>query len=130
MYAFTDFDMVAVNIRDGIRYGASLLGYFVVLFIVGGIVSSLGFALLGLDNIVATLIGFLLFLAGLVVLYAGSLGVGYKVIADGVEQGVRSVRSDGSADTSDTTGGGLIDSIADSVETTGTNRTDDRSRRE
>ena len=130
MYAFTDFDMVAVNIRDGIRYGASLLGYFVVLFIVGGIVSSLGFALLGLDNIVATLIGLLLFLAGLVVLYAGSLGVGYKVIADGVEQGVRSVRSDGSADTSDTTGGGLIDSIADSVETTGTNRTDDRSRRE
>ena len=122
--------MVAVNIRDGIRYGASLLGYFVVLFIVGGIVSSLGFALLSLDNIVATLIGFLLFLAGLVVLYAGSLGVGYKVIADGVEQGVRSVRSDGSADTADTTGGGLIDSIADSAETTGTNRTDDRSRRE
>jgi protein-S-isoprenylcysteine O-methyltransferase Ste14 len=122
--------MVAVNIRDGIRYGASLLGYFVVLFITGGIVSSLGFALLSLDNIVATLIGFLLFLAGLVVLYAGSLGVGYKVIADGVEQGVRSVRSDGSTDTSDTTGGGLIDSIADSVETTGTNRTDDQSRRE
>ena len=116
--------MAAVNIREGVRYGASLLGYFVVLVIGGGIVIAIGFALFSLDNIVATLIGFVFYLVGLVIFYAGFLGIGYKVIADGVARGIQSVQATTSgAETGGMTGsGGLIDSITGSTADRNTER--------
>jgi mannose/fructose/N-acetylgalactosamine-specific phosphotransferase system component IID len=118
--------MAAVNIREGVRYGASLLGYFVVLVIGGGIVVAIGFALFTLDNIVATLIGFVFYLVGLVIFYAGFLGIGYKVIADGVARGIQSVQATTSgAETGGmTASGGLIDSITRSTEDRNTERSE------
>lgn len=105
--------MAAVTIREGVKYGLSLLGYFVVLFIASGIIFFVGSVLFTLDNIVATLLGFLILVAGLVVLYGGTLGVGYKVIADGVRKGIQSVRVSSTDAESDRqpSGEGLVDSI-------------------
>ena len=83
--------MAAVTIREGIRYGVSLLGYFVALSIVGGISVGIGIALAALDSAIATLIGFIILLIGIVIFYAGTLGVGYKLIADGVARGIQSL---------------------------------------
>ncbi|MGN8212766.1 MULTISPECIES: hypothetical protein [Halococcus] len=118
--------MTAVNVREGIRYGVSLLGYFVVLFIGGGVIIAIGFALLPLDSVIATLIGFIFFLIGSVIFYAGFLGVGYKVIADGVAKGIQSVQpSTSSTETGDMTGsGGLINSITEDTEDGTTERSE------
>ena len=124
--------MTAVNVREGIRYGVSLLGYFVVLFIGGGVIIAIGFALLPLDSVIATLIGFIFFLTGSVIFYAGFLGIGYKVIADGVAKGIQSVQpSTSSTETGDMTGsGGLINSITGDTEDGSTERSEEPRTRE
>lgn len=81
---------------DAIRYGGSLILYLVVLYVVGGVGVFLGIAMMGVgsrvpvgDGILITpLLGLLLVLIGYLIVVAGTLGIGYKVIADGVSRGV------------------------------------------
>ncbi|EMA52275.1 hypothetical protein [Halococcus thailandensis] len=82
--------MVAVNLREGVRYGAYLLGYFIVLFLIGGIIIEIGVELFLTDSLFLTIIGAIVGAIGGLVIYAGLLGFGYKIIADAVEQGIRS----------------------------------------
>lgn len=82
--------MAAVDIRSGVKYGFLLLGYFLILFLVGGVIVAIGAEFAIVDSLFVNLIGAIIILVGLLVLYAGLLGVSYKIIADGVETGVRS----------------------------------------
>ena len=75
--------MANVNPVDGIVYGFRLLGYLVAVFIIGGLLALIGNEL---DNILGLLIAFI----GALTIFAGFAGIQYKIIADGVEQGVRS----------------------------------------
>lgn len=80
--------MTAVGIRSGVKYGFLLMGYFIGVFIIGGLLSGAGILVASSDSIALTIGGGLLALIGVVIIYAGSMGVLYKVIADGVETGV------------------------------------------
>jgi len=96
--------MTAVGIRAGIKYGFLLLGYFVGVFIVGGIVLGIGVAIASGDGTAVTVVGGVLAIVGGVIVYAGLFGVLYKIIADGVETGIVSAGGlerggTGSADT-------------------------------
>lgn len=77
--------MVAVNSLDGIKYGFRLLGYLVVVGIIGGGILGLGFLLLADDSLV---LGSILLLVGYLTFFAGQFGIIYKIIADGVSAGV------------------------------------------
>ena len=91
--------MVAVNVVDGVKYGFRLLGYLLAVFIVGGILLLIGGSFTGGpmnrggNPIMALIFG----LAGAGVIYAGGLGLMYKVIADGVEVGTLSAERGGGA---------------------------------
>jgi hypothetical protein len=76
-----------VSVQEGIRYGFGLLGYLLGVGGIGGITLLVGFGLFRSGGILAAL-GGLLVIAGVVVVYAGFLGIAYKVIADGVKVGV------------------------------------------
>jgi hypothetical protein len=81
--------MVAVNVVDGVKYGFRLLGYLLAVLVVGGILLAIAGSFTGGtmgrggNPIMALIFG----LAGVGVIYAGGLGLMYKVIADGVEVG-------------------------------------------
>lgn len=77
-----------VNIIEGIKYGFSLLLYVLGVGVAGGIVFLIGAFVAQGEGMVATFIGGLIALVGILVIYAGLLGIGYKVIADGVHVGV------------------------------------------
>lgn len=87
--------MVAVNTVDAMKYGFRLLGYLIAVFIAGGILwlIGVGFAPSGFRQGNPILAG-VFFLAGAAVIYAGGLGIFYKVIADGVEIGNRAAERD------------------------------------
>ena len=108
--------MAAVSIREGISYGVSLLGYFIALALAGGLAMGIGFALFSLDSGVATLIGFIILLGGIVIFYAGSLGVGYKLIADGVARGIQSSADSAGGTGPSESGGGIMGSLTEVVE--------------
>ena len=76
--------MTLVNSKDGLQYGFQLLGYLLLVGIGGGIVVGIGSMIT--EN--SPLIGGLFTVVGILVIYAGSLGLLYKVIADGVKTGV------------------------------------------
>lgn len=80
-------NMANVSPVDGIKYGFNLLVYFVAIFAAGGVIAGVGFLLTD----VSAILGGVMVLAGGVILFAGQAGVLYKVIADGVEEGMNSV---------------------------------------
>lgn len=87
--------MATVNVRKAVRYGFVLLGYFIAVFIAGGIIAWIGSMILvaGLSGdgalaLLIFLIGGLIWLIGVLIIFAGLLGVNYKVIADGVTRGI------------------------------------------
>lgn len=81
--------MVAVNTIDGIKYGFRILGYLLAVFLAGGLLVLVG-AAFGDDNVILTGI---FMIVGLAIIYAGSLGLLYKVIGDGVEIGNRAANN-------------------------------------
>jgi len=89
--------MVAVNVVDGVKYGFRLLGYLLAVLVVGGILLAIAGSFTGGtmgrggNPIMALIFG----LAGVGVMYAGGLGLMYKVIADGVEIGTLSAEQGG-----------------------------------
>ena len=88
--------MTAVDMKDALVYGFKLLGYLLLVFIAGGILILIGASfvpsLRGGGNIILAAI---FYIAGISVIYAGSLGMLYKVIGDGVEIGNIASRSGG-----------------------------------
>ncbi len=85
-----------VSTTGGIKYGFKLLGYFLAVGIVGGIIAAIGGGIAAASagtgpyadpNIGGTLVGGLISLFGVAVIYAGLLGTTYKVIADAVYLG-------------------------------------------
>jgi len=79
--------MVAVNIINGVTYGFRLFGYLLGITILG--LLPLGIGMWLLDG--TPLVGALLMVFGFLVVYAGTFGLIYKVIADAVSAGMRDV---------------------------------------
>ena len=77
--------MSNVSAIDGVKYGFRLMGYLIAVYIGAAIIIAIGFAIA--EDGSAGLGGIIILLGGLT-LFAGLLGMGYKVIADGVEKGV------------------------------------------
>jgi len=77
--------MATVSVKDGIAYGFGLMAYLIGVGLVGGGIAFVGFAIAGGAE---EPIGILFAAIGVLVVYAGSLGLLYKVIADGVSTGV------------------------------------------
>lgn len=73
--------MVNVDAMDGIRYGIGLLKYLLLVAGGGTLIAMMGVSMSG-D------VGMLVVLLGTLVVWAGMLGLFYKVVADGVERGV------------------------------------------
>ncbi|SFS79738.1 hypothetical protein [Halostagnicola kamekurae] len=86
--------MANVNAIEGIRYGFRLMGYIVVVYLIGALLSFIG---VGMIDSGSEIIGGLLALIGIVAILAGFLGMGYKVIADGVEKGINAANSGSSS---------------------------------
>lgn len=86
--------MVAVDTTDALMYGFRLLGYLIAVFLAGAVLLGIGAGFspgpMGSGNPILAL---LFIVAGAAVLYAGGLGIFYKVIADGVEKGNRAASS-------------------------------------
>ena len=88
--------MAQIKTEDAIRYGGSLLLYLFFVYFVGGIVLFVGLLIFGAGsggpfsrgNPILLILGFLIGLIGYVIVLAGTLGIGYKVIGDAVAQGV------------------------------------------
>ena len=74
--------MANVNPVDGIVYGFRIIGYLIAVFIAGGLVALIG------DSIGGA-VGVLIAFVGGLVIFAGFLGIQFKLIADGVERGIR-----------------------------------------
>jgi hypothetical protein len=79
-----------------LRYGGSMLAYLVGIYFGGGLVSFIGVGIMragsggpfGQTNPGLFLLGVPFLFAGYIVMIAGTLGLGYKVIADGVRTGL------------------------------------------
>lgn len=89
--------MAAVRITDAIRFGFVITAYLIAVFIVGGIILAIGFAVAGvgggiggITGGIVALIGAIIGIIGSFVLYGALFGASYKIVADGVEQGIRS----------------------------------------
>jgi hypothetical protein len=92
--------MATVGVSKAIKYGFVLLGYFVAVFLIGGFIAFIGSLIAtaggdagGIGGILLVLVGGIMSIIGLLMIYAGFLGTGYKVIADGVKRGIEN--SDG-----------------------------------
>lgn len=85
--------MVAVDTIDALKYGFRLLGYMLAVFIAGGLLAGIGAGFSGgpMDS-GNPILAILFMIAGIAIIYAGGLGIFYKVIADGVEVGVNSAK--------------------------------------
>jgi hypothetical protein len=88
--------MTAVGVLSGIKYGFVLLGYFIAVFLVGGVILGIGVAIAsggttGGDTALLA-VGAVLSVIGGLIVYAGVFGVLYKIIADGVKRGIESAR--------------------------------------
>jgi hypothetical protein len=84
--------MTAVNVVDGVKYGFVLLGYFIPVFVLGGVIFGIGLAI-SADGTEGNSVGFvvgggLLALVGGLVINAGPFGVLYEIVADGVQRGI------------------------------------------
>lgn len=79
--------MKAVGVIDGIQYGFEHILHVVGIVFVGAILMVMGFGLMDGGSGGGIAAGLLFFLGGLAVIYAGTLGMAYKVIADAVATG-------------------------------------------
>lgn len=87
--------MGRVGVGDAIWYGVELLVYHLVIYLIGGLLAAIGFALLmsgistrGVNDPGVLLGAGLFFIVAWVVIVAGELGIIYKVIADAVKEGM------------------------------------------
>ena len=84
--------MVNVHPAEGIRYGIELIVYLISIFIVGFLLITIGGVLSAVSvdsgGVLTGIFGVLFVFGGSVVVLAGSAGMLYKIIADGVEKGV------------------------------------------
>jgi hypothetical protein len=105
--------MTAVRITDAIKFGFVITGYLIAIFVVGAIILAIGFAVAGAGGSIGGiaggiigLIGVIILIIGSFVLYGALFGASYKIVADGVEQGIESaggLTSGQSADTDEWT---------------------------
>ncbi|WP_135365836.1 hypothetical protein [Halosimplex halophilum] len=89
--------MVAVSVTDGLAYGLRTVAVFGVLLVVAAVLTAVGvnmattartYGIYGASTDWGRfLLGGALSLAGGLTLYAGSMGLLYKVVADGVRRG-------------------------------------------
>jgi hypothetical protein len=89
--------VTTVSVTDGLTYGIRLVAVFGVLLTVAAVLALVGTNMVttartyslygGGTNWGQFLLGAVLSLAGGLTLYAGSMGLLYKVIADGVQRG-------------------------------------------
>jgi len=87
--------MRTVSIRDGIRYGFTIMLYYIGVVIVGSVISAIGGGITATGvqtgiqnpNIGAILFGGAVTIIGLLVIFAGVFGALHKVIADSVAKG-------------------------------------------
>ena len=77
--------MVNVDPAEGIVYGFRLIGYALGVFIIGFILFGVGGVLLESDS---PILGGIILLFGFLTIFAGFLGVNYKIVADAVEKGM------------------------------------------
>lgn len=82
-----------VSVKEGIKYGFGLIVYLFGVGGVGGVTMLVG-VLLARGGGSMAVVGALLGIGGFVVIYAGFLGVAYKVIADGAKVGIEAANSD------------------------------------
>jgi len=86
--------MVVVNSADGIKYGFRLMGYLfgvaIISLILGLVLGGVVGGVVGAGSEGGLVIGGIFALMGM---QAGSLGLGYKVIADGVYTGVNATET-------------------------------------
>ncbi len=88
--------MSRVSTGAAVRYGVSLILYLVAIYFGGGFLLSVGFGMFSAGtggpfaegNPILLLIGLVFLLVGYLILLAGTIGVAYKVIADGVATGI------------------------------------------
>jgi hypothetical protein len=80
--------MSTVSVVEGIKYGFGLLAYIFAVGLAAGIIMIIGAFMAQAGSDALTFIGFLVTLSGGLTLYAGMLGIGYKVAADAVKEGV------------------------------------------
>lgn len=83
--------MANVNPIDGVKYGFRLMGYTIAVFVGGMVIAAIG-ARMAEDAASggSVVLGALIAIFGVAVIYAGMLGMAYKIIADAVEKGIRS----------------------------------------
>jgi len=77
--------METVSTSEGIAYGFHLLGYLVGLGVVAWLTAVGTFAVVSNSNF---FLGFLIAVIGGLIIIAGLFGLSYKVISDGVQNGV------------------------------------------
>ncbi len=89
--------MTAVKITDAIKFGFVIIAYLIAFFVVGAVILFVGSAIIGaggsiggITGGIVTLIGAIIAIIGALVLYGALFGASYKIVADGVEQGIRS----------------------------------------
>ncbi len=80
--------MANVNPVNGITYGFRLIGYLIAVFIAGFVITVLGVVIAEGGDSGAIVIGGLVVMIGVLTIFAGFLGMQYKIIADAVEKGV------------------------------------------
>lgn len=88
--------MVNVNPVDGITYRFRLIGYLIAVFVAGFIIIAICGVLVDSGGD-AALVGGLVALAGMATIFAGFLGMQYKIIADAVEKGTSAANSNATA---------------------------------
>ena len=85
--------MRQVGIKEGIGYGLRAMLYYIGVVVVGNVTSAIGVGIMtagwnGYEpNFGMILFGFLIALAGVLLLFAGIFGALYKIIADSVAKG-------------------------------------------
>ncbi|ERG89213.1 MAG: hypothetical protein J07HX5_01367 [halophilic archaeon J07HX5] len=82
--------MANVNPLNGMMYGFRLMGYLITVLGVGVVLSLIGFSLVDGGSLIS---GGVVFLIGILAVFAGQAGVLYKVIADGFEKGMSAANS-------------------------------------
>jgi len=105
--------MTAVRISDAIKFGFVIIAYLIAFFVLGVIILAIGSAIIGAGGGIGGIIGGIVLLIGAIiaiigalVLYGALFGASYKIVADGVEQGIKSaggLPSDRSTDTNERT---------------------------
>lgn len=83
--------MSKVSIMEGIKFGFSLLLYILGIIIISGIPTAAGYYLIVIQGFTGPnlWVGYILVFVGAVIFFSGMMGIVYKVVADGVHEGVK-----------------------------------------